>query len=182
MAGRQLDLVGTVEVLDHELAAVILVRLRQEQRHRQVGSDAQAGQPVPPHRVVDMDAEMVPVRRRIAIEQRRKDLHRDRRRDEPRIGRQRRQHPVAELARQLAVRRQLLVALDQRRLRAGRGAAILPVAAVHDAAEIRHIGLAQDVWNTDQHLSRNPGSAQNRADNTIETLRPGATNTNGVAL
>src|SRR5438874_3455246 len=35
--GRELDFVGTVEVLDHQLAPVILVRLRQKQRHRQVG-------------------------------------------------------------------------------------------------------------------------------------------------
>src|SRR5262245_64123853 len=100
-----------------------------------------------------MDAEMVPVRGGIAVEQRRKNLFRDRRRDETRIGRQRGNDAVAERARSLAVRRQLLVLLDNSRLRAGGGAAILPVATVHDAAEIRHIGLAQDIGDTDQHVS-----------------------------
>src|SRR5258708_39691203 len=59
---------------------------------------------------------------------------------------------MAELARDLAIRRQLLVALHQRRLRAGGGTAVFPRAAVHDAAEIRHVGLAQDLWDTDQHV------------------------------
>ena len=52
---------GTVEVLDHQLAAIILVRLGQKQRYRQVGPDPQSRETVPPHRIVDMDAEMVTV-------------------------------------------------------------------------------------------------------------------------
>ena len=66
--GRELDFVGAVEVLDHQFAAVILVRLRQKQRHRQVGPDPQAGEAISPHRVVDMEAEMVPAGGRVAVE------------------------------------------------------------------------------------------------------------------
>ena len=59
--GRQLDFVGTIEVLDHQFAAVVFVRLRQKQRHRQIGPDPQAGEAISAHGVVDVDAEMVPV-------------------------------------------------------------------------------------------------------------------------
>src|SRR6185437_11478142 len=106
------------------------------------------------HGIVDVDAEMVTVGGHVAIEQRRKDLQRHRRRDEARIGRQRGDHALAEFSRRLAVRRQLLVALHQRRLRARGRAAVFPVALIHDAAEIRHIGFAQHVGNADQHRFR----------------------------
>ena len=65
--GRELDFVGTVEILDHKFAPVILVRLRQKQRHRQVGPDPLAGETISPHRVVDMEAEMVPAGGHVAI-------------------------------------------------------------------------------------------------------------------
>src|SRR5436190_14051276 len=65
---------------------------------------------------------------------------------------------MAELARDLAVRRQLLVALDQGGLRAGGRAAVFPRTLVHDAAEIRHIGLAQDIRDANQHSTCIPSS------------------------
>ena len=42
MSGRQLDVMGTIEILYDELAAVILLRLGQEQGYREVGPDPQA--------------------------------------------------------------------------------------------------------------------------------------------
>src|SRR5262245_19437395 len=93
----------------------------------------------------------MPAARRVAVEQRREDLQRDRRGKETRIGRQRRDDAIAELARDLAVRRQLLVALDHCRLRARGGTAVFPFAGVHDAAEIRYILLAQDTLYARQH-------------------------------
>src|SRR5712672_4750426 len=90
IAGRQLDFVGTVDVLDHQFAAVIFVRFAEKQRYRQIGPDAQSGQMIAPHRVIDVNTEMVPIRGGVPIEQRRKDLQRDRGRDELRIGCQRR--------------------------------------------------------------------------------------------
>jgi len=100
------------------LAAVIALRLRQKQRNRQVRADAQAREAVAAHGIVDMDAEMMAVRRGIAVEQRPKDMARNGRRKETRIRRQRRNDAVAKLTRDLAVRRQLLIAFDHRRLRA----------------------------------------------------------------
>ena len=49
-------------VLDDQFSAVIFVRLGEKQRDRQIGPDAQAGQMIAAHRVIDMDAEMMPVR------------------------------------------------------------------------------------------------------------------------
>src|SRR5262249_16876956 len=98
-----------------------------------------------------MQAEMMAVAGRVAVEQRWKDSKRDRRRDEARARRQRREDPVTELARDLAVGRQLLVSLDQSGSRAGCRAAVLPRGRIHDAAELRHIMFAQDIGNTDQH-------------------------------
>jgi hypothetical protein len=46
VAGGQLDFVGAVEVLDHQFAAVIFVRLGQKQRDRQIGPDALAREAV----------------------------------------------------------------------------------------------------------------------------------------
>ena len=78
MSGRQLDVMGTIEILYDELAAVILLRLGQEQGYREVGPDPQARQPVPPHGIVDMDAEMMAAGGRLAVEEWRQDLLRDR--------------------------------------------------------------------------------------------------------
>jgi len=149
--GGQLDVVRAVGVLDDQFAAVIFLGLRQEQRRREVGANPQARELVATHGIVDMDAEMVAAVRDVAIEQRRKNPQRDGGREKPRIGRQRLDNPVTEFARHLAVGRQLLVALHQRRLRAGGRASVLPRAIIHDAAEIRHIRLAQHCGDADQH-------------------------------
>ena len=85
---------------------------------------------------------------------------------------------ISELAGDFAIRRQLLIVLHKRRLRAGGGTAVLPRAAVHDAAEVRHVILVKHIGNTDQHALDN----QNRADITSDATRPGASRTNGVAL
>ena len=57
IAGRQFDLMRAVEILDHELPAVIVLRLGQEQRRRQIGADAQAREAIAAHGIVDMDTE-----------------------------------------------------------------------------------------------------------------------------
>ncbi len=61
MAGRQLDPLRAVMVFDDQFAAVVFFRLGQKQCHRQIGADAQPGQLVAAHRIVDMQAEMLPV-------------------------------------------------------------------------------------------------------------------------
>src|SRR2546430_9494229 len=130
------------------------------------------------HRVVDVNAETMPLGRSIAIEQWREDTQRYGGREKTRIGRQRRNNAAAKLARDLAVGRQLLVTLYQRRLRAGGRTAVLPRATVHDAAEVRRIGLAQHFRYANQHRF----GYQNRADITKDAVRPGASRTNGAEL
>ena len=97
IAGRQLDLVRAVSVLDHELAAVIFLGLATGTASPTDRCGCAARETVAAHRIVDMDAEMMAVVRRIAIEQRREDVQRDRGREKQRIGGQRRDDAVAEL-------------------------------------------------------------------------------------
>src|SRR5882757_10067682 len=94
---------------------------------------------------------MVAIRRGIAVEQRWKYLQRNGRRNEARIGGERRNHAIAKSPRYLAVRRQLFVLLHQRRLCTGGGTAASPISRIHDAAEVRHIGLAQYIGDANQH-------------------------------
>jgi hypothetical protein len=78
----------------------------------------------------------------IAIEQRRKDLFRDCGGDEQRTGHQRLDDGFAQLSRDCTVRRQLLVLLDHRRLRAAGRAAIFPLGSVHRCAKVGNLSLA----------------------------------------
>src|SRR5258707_9196781 len=79
---RQLDFMGAIIVLDDEFAAIVLIRRRQKERHRQIGADAHPGEMIAAHRVIDMHAEMVT--NAVAIEQRWKDMERDRSRNKKR--------------------------------------------------------------------------------------------------
>ena len=80
MAGRQLDRLRAEIVLDHQLAAVIGVRILEEERRRKVAADAELAAAVDAHRIVDMGAERLAAL--VAVEQRREDLERQRRGDE----------------------------------------------------------------------------------------------------
>ena len=88
LAGRQLHAVDAVGVLDHQLAAVVLVRVGEEQRRRQVGADAVRRAGDLPDGVVDVVAERLPAL--VAVEERREDAQRQRRGDEQRVALQRR--------------------------------------------------------------------------------------------
>jgi hypothetical protein len=90
-----------------------------------------------------------------------------------------------QLPRDVAVRRQLLVLLDPRRLRAGGRAAVFPVGGIHRRAKVRNLRLAQYIRHTDQHrvcLHIERCGKQTRAVSIPPTTRPGATSTNGAAL
>ena len=69
----ELDLMRAVAVLDHQLAAVIVVGLRQEERRRQVGADPPAAIGQEADRIVDMVAEAMCLGGVVAIEQGRED-------------------------------------------------------------------------------------------------------------
>ena len=86
----ELDAVRAVAVLDHQLAAVIIGGIAEEERRRDVGADPPAaGQGA--KRIVDMLAEAVAVAGVVAVEQGRDDPPRQRRRLEQGIARQARE-------------------------------------------------------------------------------------------
>ena len=57
VAGRQLDRMGAVSVLDDQLAAVIVLGIGQEEGRRQVGADPAGAAGQEADRIVDMIAE-----------------------------------------------------------------------------------------------------------------------------
>ncbi len=124
VSGRQLHAVRAVGVLDDQLAAVVVRRDRRRTASPRDRSARGAACPGPADGVVDVTAERVAAG--VAIEQRRKDLERQRRRHEERAALQAREDHLAELARLRRVFRQLQVLLGARRLRAGRDAAVDP--------------------------------------------------------
>ena len=118
--------VHAVGVLDHQLAAVVFVRIGEEQRRREIGADGRM--PVVldlADRVVHVVAERLAAA--IAVEQRRKHAQRQRRRDEQRVAAQRVEDDLAELARDRMILGQLQVVLGPRRLMPGRDAAVDPL-------------------------------------------------------
>ena len=87
IARRQLHPLRAVRVLDDEFAAVVVAGRRQEQRRRQVGAEATAACRVHADRAVDVAAERHAFA--VAVEERRKDLPRQRGREERRVSRER---------------------------------------------------------------------------------------------
>ena len=71
MTGRQLHAVDAVGVLDHQLAAVVVLGVGEEQRRRQVGADAVRRARHLADGVVDVAAERLAAR--VAVEERRED-------------------------------------------------------------------------------------------------------------
>ena len=124
-----------VGVLDHQLAAVVLVRVGEEQRRRQVGADAVRRAGDLADGVVDVVAERLAAL--VAIEQRREDAQRQRRGDEQRVALQRAEDQVAELARDRVALGQLQVVLGPRRLMAGGDLAVDPAGGVEAPAGMR---------------------------------------------
>ena len=134
-----------VGVFDDELAALVVVRIDEEERRREIGADAVRRAGHLPDRVVDVAAERVTAG--VLIEERRKHLERQRRRHEERAALQRAEDHFAELARLRRILRQLQVLLGARRLRSSRDFAIDPCRGVEDLTGLRHLVGSQDVRN-----------------------------------
>src|SRR3546814_5206747 len=110
----------------------------------------------------------------VAIEQRRKDLERQRGGDERRRRGQRIEDDRPGAFRRVRLFVQLPVALRKRRLRARRGVAVDPFGAVDQRAHVAHLPGGQNIWNGDQHAtfpcrsisgpcSANPGTSERRS-------------------
>ncbi len=105
------------------------------------------------HCAVHMVAEAHPAR--IAIEQRREDLPRQRGGEEQGIARERSQDLLADLARFDRVLGKLLVVLRLRRLVAGRHVAVDPPRGVDALAKAGDLLGVDHLWNREQHRSSN---------------------------
>src|SRR3546814_15603623 len=82
MPRGQLDPLLAELIVDHQFAAVIGVGLLQKERRGKVAADTEIAAAPDPHRTIDMRAERLAAF--VAIEQRRKDLERQRGGDEQR--------------------------------------------------------------------------------------------------
>src|SRR5579863_5752123 len=105
---------AAIVVVDLQLPAIVLVRLRKEKSDREIGADAQAGKAVAPDAVIDVLAEELP--RNIPVEQRREDMQRHRRGNEQSVGGERTKNAHSELPGCFSVGRQLVVLLNLGRL------------------------------------------------------------------
>src|SRR3954471_1556006 len=73
--GGQFDLVRAVIILNDQLGAIIFIRFGEKQRHRHVGTNAQAGHRIAAHRVVYMNSKVMAGS--VAVEQGREDMQRN---------------------------------------------------------------------------------------------------------
>ena len=121
-----------IGVLDDQLAAVVAVRLGQEQRGRQVGADAgrRAGRIA--DGVVHVQAEGLAFA--VDVEQLRKDARRQRGRHEERIAGQALVDQRGGLQPLFGIGGQLQVVLHQGGLEAGSATAVLPVRLLQQVA------------------------------------------------
>jgi hypothetical protein len=143
--------VGAVHVLHDQLAAVVLLGAAEEQRHREVGADAEGRARHLAHGVVDVGPEGHP--RLVTVEERREHAQRQGRRDEERTALERGHDRLAHLAGFGAALGNLQVVLRLGRLVPGGDAPVDPGGARHQLAAARHLGLGQHARNVNQHLS-----------------------------
>ena len=145
VARRKLDAMFAEGVVDHEFAAVVVFGLRQEQRAGEVAADAESGAAQMAHGVVNVVAEGLAAR--IAVEQRRIHLERQRSGKEQRIGGQRILNQGTDLARSRRALGQLHVAFDLARLRTGSDLAVHPLGSIDGGAALRDLLRSEDVKN-----------------------------------
>ncbi len=149
VAGGQLHLVAAVGVLDHELAAVVILGRGDEQRRRHVGADLQRCVEIAADRVVDVRAEgHAGV---VAVEQRWKYLLGQHRREEQRVAAECLHHDVAELAGFRRGLGQLQVVLHLHRLVPGGDTAVDPTGLLHHLAAARDLFRREHLGHMDHH-------------------------------
>lgn len=149
IAGGQLHLLQAVGVLDHQFAAVIVLRVAEEEGRGQVGTDPLAAAMDVAHGVVDVEVERAPAG--IAVEQRREDLERQGGGHEQGMVPQALQHGFADLPGQRVVLRQLQVVLGLGRLVAGGRLAVGPFRLLQGCADPGDFLGGEDGGNMQQH-------------------------------
>src|SRR5690606_11418692 len=158
-------------VFDHELSAVVLVRVREKERAGDIRSHAIAV-PHHPYRTVDMRTARLPDA--VAIEHRRQDSRRQCRGHERRRIGERLEDHLSKLLRSRAAQRQLLIVLHARALMARRIAAVDPLGGIENATSLRNLLGGQNIGNRKQHRSTQPasGGASTQARNASAPIIP----------
>src|SRR5450830_1692564 len=149
VARGQLDGLAAEGILDLQLAAIVVVRLGQEQSRRQIGAQALVAVRQLHDGAVDVQA--VAAARFITIKAGRIDLARQGRRDELGLGAQLAQQVVAQLHGQFGAVIELAVVLDLARQAAAAFDAVFPVRSIEVRPELAHFVLAQYLFDGQQH-------------------------------
>ncbi len=134
-----------VGILDQQLTTIILVRIVEKERRRNVGADLLAAARQQPHRIVHMFTEVLPAF--VTIEQRRIDARRQRSADEQRMAFQRSQDHVAQFVRHWRVFGKLAIVFHRGTLMTRRHAAIDPGRCRELLAAALDLFLRQYLWN-----------------------------------
>ena len=138
-------------------------RGRREQRRRQVAAQALDAAALHSHGVVDVHAELLAAA--IAVEQRRPDFRRQRRRHEQRVAAERVEHDLAGALRGGAVLGKLTIALRERGLRPARDVAVDPLRASMSRrtsaswAAVRTSGIWISIGRDAEARRESPGDA-----------------------
>jgi hypothetical protein len=149
VAGWQLHAMDAVAVLDHQLTPVVIFGIVQKQRRRQIGADAMRRARHRADRVVDVITEGLAAL--IAVEQGRKYLERQSRRQKQRIAFEGRHDQSTHLAGCRIAFRHLHIVLGPGRLMTGRDAAIDPNRTIQSLPALGHLLLRQHLRNLQQH-------------------------------
>jgi len=157
VARRQFHPLVAVGVFDHQLATLVLIRVAQEQRGRQVGAHRlrlAGGGVVVAHGVVHMEPEGLP--RLIAVEQRRENATRQRRREERAVAAECIEDGRADRTRGRIGLGQLQVVLGLRGLVTRGQAAVGPAGRGQLLAGLGDLLGGEDVGNVQQHGGLQP--------------------------
>jgi hypothetical protein len=146
----KLDPLHAVVIFDHELAAVVLIRVGKEESRRKIGPNAMFGSAHLADRVIDVGTETLSAR--ISIEQRWKYLSRKCCGNEQRILFKCGEDDITELDRVRIMLGQLHVIFCTSRLMAGSYIAIDPLRRLEQATAYRNLLGGQHIGNLDQHF------------------------------
>ncbi|MCY1429252.1 hypothetical protein D9M71_451620 [compost metagenome] len=149
VTGGQLDLLHAIGVLNHQFAAVIAVRVAEEQRRGQVGTHPLRAALGLAQGVVDVEAEVAAFA--VAVDQRREHLVRQGCRHEAWGFPQAVDQRTADFLGQRMTFRQLQVVLGLRRLITRRNLAIGPVGPLQRLADTGQFISVEQAWDVKQH-------------------------------
>src|SRR5262245_78658 len=140
---------GAVNVVDHQFTAVVFFRCAEKKSGGDIGADPVRRPWHLAYRIVQMRAEGFTSF--VAVEKRRKDPERQRRRDKKRVPLQGCDDHVAQFPRLWASLCEVPVVLNDTRLVASGDPPVYPGGAIHHVPAMSELLLVEDRWNVDDH-------------------------------